>query len=126
MVERPDCRCCRIWRSLPMTPYLVAPDRRRHHRRTRICEQQFREKEMSTSASSRSAAQPAGAGRSASELAGIGAASRVRVGAASMSNSCEKVPFLHILFRKRAHLILRLDHLGMEANAYPLFHVDRE
>jgi hypothetical protein len=65
----------------------LRPDRRRHHRRTRICEQQFREKEMSTSASSRSAAQPAGAGRSASELAGIDAASRVRVGTASMSNS---------------------------------------
>ena len=37
---------------------------------------------MSTSASSRSAAQPAGAGRSASERAGIGAASRARVTAA--------------------------------------------
>jgi hypothetical protein len=33
--------------------------------RTGICEQQFRQKEMSTSASSRSAAEPAGAGRSA-------------------------------------------------------------
>ena len=43
----------------------------------------FREKEMSTSASSRSAAQPAGAGRSASERAGIGAASRAREGSSS-------------------------------------------
>jgi hypothetical protein len=80
--------------ALIMTPYLAALDRRRHHRRRPdqakptsasapiarapsfppgICEQQFQQKEMSTSANSRSAAQPAGAGRSASELAGIGA-----------------------------------------------------
>ena len=39
---------------------------------------------MATSASSRSAAEPAGAGRSASERAGIGAASRARVTTASM------------------------------------------
>ena len=38
----------------------------------RICDQQFHQIKMSTSASSRSAPQPAGAGRSASELAGIG------------------------------------------------------
>jgi hypothetical protein len=56
---------CRIWRSLPMTPYLPAVDRRRHHRiagtaaasssiapiarppsslRTGFCQQQFRKK----------------------------------------------------------------------------------
>ena len=46
---------------------------------------------MSTSASSRSAAQPAGAGRSASERAGIGAVSRARVRAAIPVNA---VPFL--------------------------------
>ena len=55
------------------------------HRRS--CQQQFREKEMSTSASSRSAAEPAGAGRSASERAGIGAASRARVKAADLVNA---------------------------------------
>jgi hypothetical protein len=44
---------------------------------------------MSTSASSRSATQPAGAGRSASELAGIGAALRVRVKAESMINAAK-------------------------------------
>jgi hypothetical protein len=37
---------------------------------------EFHQNEMSTSASSRSATQPAGAGRSASELAGIGGAVR--------------------------------------------------
>ena len=42
---------------------------------------------MSTSASSRSAAEPAGAGRSASERAGIGAASRARVRAADLVNA---------------------------------------
>ena len=41
--------------------------------RPRACEQQSAKKEMSTAASSRSTAQPAGAGRSASGLAGIGA-----------------------------------------------------
>jgi hypothetical protein len=61
------------------------------HRRPRICEQQFRQKEMSTSASSRSATQPAGAGRSALELAGIGAASCVRVRAESMINAVPSV-----------------------------------
>ena len=42
---------------------------------------------MSTSASSRSATQPAGAGRSASELVGIGAAPRARVRAAKAVNA---------------------------------------
>jgi hypothetical protein len=28
----PHCRCCRVWRSLSMTRYLPALDRRRHHR----------------------------------------------------------------------------------------------
>ena len=51
----------------------IGADRPSASVRPRSCQQQFREKEMSTSASSRSAAQPAGAGRSASERAGIGA-----------------------------------------------------
>jgi hypothetical protein len=71
-----------IFRSAVDDPVPRCLDRRQHrrqspdlHRRSEpeICKQQFRQKEMSTSASSRSAAQPAGAGRSASELAGIGA-----------------------------------------------------
>ena len=47
----------------------------------------FAKKEISTSASSRSAAPPAGAGRPASELGGIGAASRARVSAAKVVNA---------------------------------------
>ena len=31
--QRYHCRCCRIWRSLSMTPYVAALDRCRHHRR---------------------------------------------------------------------------------------------
>ena len=67
--------------------------------RTGICEQQFRQKEMSTSASSRSAAEPAGAGRSASERAGIGAASRARVGAARRVNAALRPPGRRVEFQ---------------------------
>jgi hypothetical protein len=94
MINAAHCRCCRIWRSLPMTPYLAALARRRPPRSSsiapigrapsspRICEQQSAKKKWRRRPA---AAAPARAGRSArrssvSQLAGIGGDSRAREG----------------------------------------------